>query len=64
MNIPKRENGKKLGFGMVQFKTIEGASRAVKEMNGKSILGLSIYLIYSLFSLVIDNFSFIVYNFA
>lgn len=49
---------------MVQFKNIEAADRAVKEMNGKSILGLSIYLIRSLFSLVINSLTFIVLLFC
>lgn len=44
VSIPKKANGKKLGFGIIQFSAVESAARAVEEMNGKSILGLNIFL--------------------
>lgn len=47
VTIPKKANGKKLGFGIVQFSAVEAAARAVEEMNGKSILGLKIFLRFS-----------------
>ena len=46
VSIPEREDGKKRGFGVIQFKFVSSAAEAIKRMNGKSILG-SILIIAS-----------------
>ncbi|CAG5134175.1 unnamed protein product, partial [Candidula unifasciata] len=39
VHIPKKESGKRLGFGFVQFKNRTQAGMAVKEVNGRDISG-------------------------
>ncbi|BFZ09199.1 hypothetical protein BsWGS_12238 [Bradybaena similaris] len=39
VHIPKKDSGKRLGFGFVQFKNRTQAGMAVKEFNGKEICG-------------------------
>jgi len=39
VSIPKRPDGKKKGFGIVQFKSATQAAEAVKQMNGTMFLG-------------------------
>jgi RNA recognition motif-containing protein len=37
--IPVQANGKKKGFGIVQFKSAVHAGEAIKQMNGTSLMG-------------------------
>jgi RNA recognition motif-containing protein len=37
--IPVHANGKKKGFGIIQFKSVVHAGEAVKQMNGTSLMG-------------------------
>ena len=38
--IPVREDGKKKGFGIVQFKHVSSAAEAIKHINGTALLGM------------------------